>query len=146
MRKLAGVENGKMEAKVKLLETYQLTLVNGWYWQKKENMSPWKVFSEHHFKTKSLLWLLFRVHKLCKAKYAYFSKYLNEWQPVVFAPDQMLWPDFICENDWVTAEAFKFKETGRIVTITKLQQIREKPVFINLIEVVSGKEFPVLTL
>jgi hypothetical protein len=80
---------------------------------------------------------------LCKAKYGYFSKYLNEWQPVVFAPDQILWPDFIVENEWVTAEALKFKETGRIVTITKLQQIREKPVFINLIEVLSGKEFPV---
>jgi len=45
MRKVGRVEHGKMEAKVKLLETYQLTLVNGWYWQKKENMSPWKVFS-----------------------------------------------------------------------------------------------------
>jgi len=132
-----------MDAKNMLLQTYQLTLEKGWYWQKKENMCYWKVFSEYHFKTKPLLWLLFRVHKLCKAKYNYFSSYQSEWQPVVFEPDSMLWHDNVSENDWVKAEAFRHKETGRIVTITKLQQIREKSLFIEWIEAISGKNFPV---
>jgi hypothetical protein len=131
-----------MQAKDYLLEIYQLTLNNGWYWQKKENMSPWKVFSENHFKTKPLLWLLFRVHKLCKAKYAYFSTEFGDWQPVVFETDKISWPDLPTEKDWVTAEAFGYIESGRFITITKLHQIREKPVFIGLIEEITGRIFP----
>ncbi len=133
-----------MQAKEYLLEIYQLTLNNGWYWQKKENMSPWKVFSENHFNTKPLLWLLFRLHKLCNAKYAYFSTQLSDWQPVVFEIDKISWTDLPTEKDWVTAEAFGYNESGRFITITKLQQIREKPVFIGLIEELTGRNFPAL--
>lgn len=128
------------EGKYKLLETYQITLENGWYWQKKENMSPWKVFSEFQFKNRTLLFLLFRVHKLCFAKLHYFSQNIEKWQPVRFEPDKMIWSDFITENDWVTAEAFRSKKTGYIITITKLQQITVKADFINLIEIISDEK------
>lgn len=130
------------EAKNKLLDVYQLKLEKGWYWQKKENMSPWKVFSVHQFKHKSLICLLFRVHKLCFAKLNYFTKTLNDWQPVIFEPDRMLWSDFILEKDWITAEAFRHKKTGRIITLTKLQQIKVKSDFINWIEVITNEKFP----
>ena len=129
-------------AKNRLLETYQLTLEKGWYWQKKENMSPWKVFSEYHFKERDFLWLLFRVHKLCLAKYLYFSKYLYSWQPFRVEPDRFISSSVVLDADWITCDGFRHKETKRIITITKLQQIRDKQVFINWIEVITGCPFP----
>lgn len=116
-----------------LINTYQLTLDNGWYWQKKENMSPWKVFSINHFDNKSLLWLLFRVHKLCGAKYSFF-KDNNDWSPITFDPIVG-----ITITDIVHAEGFMNNITGRFITITKLQQIRDKDVFINIINIISSK-------
>lgn len=125
-----------MQEKLKLLELYQLTLEKDKnYWQKKENMSPWKVFSEHLFKERDLLWLLFRVHKLCGAKYNYFSKNIGEFRTIKFLPDRTQG----CELAEV--EAFQHLETGRLVTISKLQMIRDKNVFIDWIEIVSGKRF-----
>lgn len=138
-----------MEAKELLLEIYQITYERGWYWQKKENMSPWKVFSEKHFSDNSFFWLLFRVHKLCNAKYLYFSQNQNEWQPLIFEKIDHLDTrlqrfDDNKESDWVEAEALMHKITGKFVTFTKLQQIRKKELFIELIESLSGKEFPLL--
>ena len=129
-----------MNSKKKMLELYQITLENGWYWQKKENMSPWKVFSENHFNERSFLWLLFRVHKFCLAKYLYFSSNLDIWQPVFFEPERMIIPKIITDEDWVKAEAFMCKKTKRFITIPKLQQIRDKQVFIDWIEAITGKK------
>jgi hypothetical protein len=98
-------------------------------------MSPWKVFSEHHYKTRDLLWLLFRVHKLCLAKYLYFHKTLSEWQPIAFYPDK----SNIVRLPMV--EAFQHIETSRILTITALQKITDKDMFINWVEVTTGRHF-----
>lgn len=117
--------------KSNLINTYQLTLDNGWYWQKKENMSPWKVFSTYHFDNKDILWLVFRVHKLCGAKYSYFKDNDN-FQTIAFDPI-----NGIINVDIVNAEAFMCKTTSKFVTITKLQQIRDKNVFINLMNIIT---------
>lgn len=136
-----------MEAKELLLEVYQITFERGWYWQKKENMSLWKVFSENHYRENSLIWLLFRVHKLCNAKYLYFSQNLNDWSPLKFDKMDCLNGEFErfeknSEIDWVEAEGMIHKVTGKFVTFIKLQQIRKKELFIELIESLSGKKFP----
>jgi hypothetical protein len=119
-----------------LLNTYQLSLHKGSYYQKKENMSPWKVFSANHFETRDLLWLVFRVHKLCLAKYLYFADNLDEFTPVVFNFDGS-----IKESNLVKMEALQHKETKLLITITKLQKIRDKNLFILAMEKISGKFF-----
>ena len=83
---------------------------------------------------------MFRVHKLCGAKYNYFSSALSDWQPVYFQPDRMQYSNFVLEKDWITMEGFRHKETGRLITITKLQQIRDKDKFVSYMEVVSDKK------
>lgn len=120
-----------MDLKQNLLDLYSLKLDKGWYWQKKENMSPWKVFSENAFNTKDILWLVFRVHKLCGAKYNYFSQNISDWNTISFYPDSSY------VSNVVQMEAFQHKMSGRIITITRLQQITDKSVFNTWIDVIT---------
>lgn len=130
----------EIEGKNKLLQLYQLTLENGWFWQKKENMSPWKVFSEVQFKNRTLLFLLFRIHKLCFAKLNYFSSTLEQWTSIRFKPNGIESTNNPTPEDFAHTEGFLNKKTGKFVTITKLQQITVKEEFIQLMEIISDEK------
>ena len=82
------------------------------------------------------------MHKLSLAKYKYFSKTLHLWQPFGIDHDKIVSSSIILDTDWITCDGFRCVETNRIITITKLQRIVEKKVFINNIEVITGYPFP----
>ena len=49
-------------------------------------MFPWKVFSEHQTTIHDDIWITFRFHRLCGAKYKYFSENRNKIVPVKSSP------------------------------------------------------------
>ena len=52
------------------------------YYLQKENMFPWKVFTVHQTLTHDDIWITFRFHRLCGAKYNYFSQNKDKIVPV----------------------------------------------------------------
>lgn len=65
-----------------LIKTQSLVLKDEIYWLKKENMFPWKVFTVKKTLTHDDMWITFRFHRLCGAKYNYFSDNKDKIVPV----------------------------------------------------------------
>ena len=122
-----------------LLRLYRLTFKEGWAvddkdnWmvEEREGMKRWKVFTVQDYRTKPPLWLTFRYHKLCSAKYKYFSENIERYEAAydMYTADQVQYKGI----DAPYLSGLKNKDTGRIVGITTLQQIGDIELFNKLV-------------
>ncbi len=116
----------------KLIEFHRLELKNGWYVQTPPGGSPWKVFRKKDAETKGWFWAFFRLHKLCSAKYIWFSQYIDHVRPFITVPS-FIYTEVPKTEDWIRTEGFFFPATQRFLTFTALQKIADKQVFLDTV-------------
>jgi hypothetical protein len=117
-----------------LLEAHSLQITKNGIIQAKENMSPWKVFSHKQYSTRDLIWVLFRTHKLCGAKYKYFYANADKWLPVAYG-----WKDktfSVCF--YGEADGLIHIKTKHVLLLTQLQKITDKSVFEALVNEIEN--------